>query len=69
MLNGVTVGENHTADYGGCAMRKQVVEIQKVRAEQRMTYAEAVKIGVKTKEWKGWRKQEKQVHQTSRQDL
>lgn len=37
MLNGVTVGEKHTASYGGCVMRKQVVEIQNMRAEQRMT--------------------------------
>ncbi|XP_049416274.1 uncharacterized protein LOC125878859 [Epinephelus fuscoguttatus] len=42
-------GGNHTAAYGGCTVRKQAVEIQQVRAEQRVTYAEAIKIVSKEK--------------------
>lgn len=37
-------GGDHTAAYGGCIRRKQAVEIQQVRTEQKVTYAEAVKI-------------------------
>ncbi|XP_061757477.1 uncharacterized protein LOC133553371 [Nerophis ophidion] len=37
-------GGNHTAAYGGCIIRKQATEVQQIRVERNITYAEAVKI-------------------------
>lgn len=34
-------GGNHTAVNGRCSVRKQAIEIQQVRAERGVTYAEA----------------------------
>ncbi|XP_035989752.1 uncharacterized protein LOC118561624 isoform X2 [Fundulus heteroclitus] len=36
-------GGNHTAAYAGCMVRKEAAEIQKVKIDKRITYAEAVK--------------------------
>ncbi|XP_061909386.1 uncharacterized protein LOC133653724 isoform X2 [Entelurus aequoreus] len=37
-------GGNHTAAYGGCVIRKQATEVQQIRVERNITYAEAVKV-------------------------
>lgn len=37
-------GEDHTAAYGGCPVRKKAVVVQQVRAAKNLSYAEAVKI-------------------------
>lgn len=36
-------GGDHTAAYAGCMVRKEAAEIQKLKTEKRMSYAEAVK--------------------------
>ncbi|XP_016086341.1 dehydrodolichyl diphosphate syntase complex subunit nus1-like [Sinocyclocheilus grahami] len=36
-------GEEHSAGYGGCIVRKEAVEIQNVRIMERVSYAEAFK--------------------------
>lgn len=35
---------NHTAAYRGCTVRKQAGEIQQLKSERKITYAEAIKI-------------------------
>ena len=36
-------GGEHTAAYGGCAVSKEAVEVQKIKAVQHITFAEALK--------------------------
>ena len=37
-------GGGHTAAYGGCPVRKRAVVVQQVRAEKKITYAQAIKV-------------------------
>lgn len=42
-------GGDHTAAYGGCPIRKKAVEVQQVRVEHNLTYAEAVQVSNREK--------------------
>lgn len=37
-------GGDHSVAYGGCEVRKRVIEVQNERAKRNITYAEAVKV-------------------------
>lgn len=40
----VNCGENHAANYGGCEKMKEAKKIEKIRAENRLSYSSAVKF-------------------------
>ena len=44
VIKGSNCGGSHTAAYGGCPARKRAVVVQQVRAEKKLTYAQAIKV-------------------------